>query len=320
MMKDHANRLLKAAAVTGLAGAALLQTASAQPTTAVAQARASWRAAIAHTAAPAAGCFHAAFPDTVWRRIECTTAPNTPYIPRTNAVGETVGNGNDYAAESASGMTGAVGSFPNVDGVRWEWDWGFNVYSIQLNSNFMSTAACNGVRGCLAWEQFVYSARSRSAFMQYWLINYGNNCPSGGWTSYSGSCYKNSNAVYVPQEAITGLQDMSLSGSAVANGNDTLVFTTATDAYSTTGKDSVVYLATDWNRSEFNLIGDGNGSKAYFNSGSSITVKLAIDDGTANAPACVGHSGTTGETNNLSLGNCSTSGGASPSIQFTESR
>jgi len=33
----------------------------------------------------------------------------------------------------------------------------------------------------------------------------------------------------------------------------------------------------------------------------------------------VANSGSTGETNNLTLGSCTTAGGTSPSIQFTES-
>ena len=101
----------------------------------------------------------------------------------------------------------------------------------------MSTAACNGHSGCLAWEQFVYSSSETSAFMQYGLIDYGNSCPSG-WNSYDGSCYKNSAAVSVPKEPITSLASLKLSGTAVNGGNDTLVFTAGTKAYSTTGKDS----------------------------------------------------------------------------------
>ena len=90
-------------------------------------------------------------------------------------------------------------------------------------------------------------------------------------------------------------------------------------AYSTTGSDSVVDLATAWTESEFNIIGDGDGSEADFNAGSSITVKVAVTNGTKNAPICAADSGTTGETNNLNLGACTSTGGASPYIEFTES-
>ena len=90
-------------------------------------------------------------------------------------------------------------------------------------------------------------------------------------------------------------------------------------AYSTTGTDSVTYLATAWKQAEFNIIGDGGGSKATFNSGSSITVKVAVSHGSTTAPTCASNAGTTGETNNLTLGSCSGVSGATPYIQFKES-
>jgi hypothetical protein len=81
----------------------------------------------------------------------------------------------------------------------------------------------------------------------------------------------------------------------------------------------VLYLATVWKESEFNVVGNAGGSEAQFNSGSSITVKVAVSDGSTSAPSCVADSGTTGESNNLNLGSCSASSGSTPSIQFTES-
>ena len=56
-----------------------------------------------------------------------------------------------------------------------------------------------------------------------------------------------------------------------------------------------------------------------FNSGSSITAKLAVTNGSTSAPSCVANSGSTGESNNLNLGSCTTGGGSTPYIQFTES-
>ncbi len=282
-----------------------------------------WRGAISHTATPHEGCFKATYPSLKWRQTVCTTVPPRPFVPRHGAKSRTVGNGNDYAAVSATLTSSAVGSFPSVTDVTKETDDGeTNVYSLQLNSNFMNTAGCNGstTGDCLTWEQFVYSSSEEAAFMQYWLIDYGRKCPSGGgWTSYEGSCYKNSAAVGVPQIAITSLGNFKLSGTAVSGGTDTLVFTNASQAYSTTGKDSVVYLATAWSQSEFNVIGDGGGSEAKFNKGASITVDIALTDGSSAAPTCEGDDGTTGETNNLTLGSCTTSGGSTPSIKFTES-
>jgi len=321
-IKSNARQLVGMALAAGLAGVVPLSSAFAAPAAgeAQAQAREAWRESIVRTTTPDEGCFHASYPSIEWTKVECTAAPNRPYMPRSGATSLTVGDGLDYAATVSSLITGSVGTFPTVTGVTSEKDAGVgNVYSLQLNSNFMSTAACNGISGCQSWQQFVYSSSSRAAFMQYWLINFGSPCPRG-WMTLTPDCFKNSRAVTVPKQAITELANLTISGSAVTMGTDTLVFTTETQAYSTTGKDTVVDLATDWHASEFNVIGDGGGSKAVFNTGSSITVKIAVTDGSTSKPSCGGqHAGTTGETNNLTLKTCSGLGGSSPSIEFTES-
>jgi hypothetical protein len=84
-------------------------------------------------------------------------------------------------------------------------------------------------------------------------------------------------------------------------------------------QDSVVDLATDWKASEFNIFGDGNGSEAVFNTGSTIKVKIAVTDGSTSAPTCEPDAGTTAETNNLKLKSCTASSGATPAIAFKES-
>lgn len=48
-------------------------------------------------------------------------------------------------------------------------------------------------------------------------------------------------------------------------------------------------------------------------------MNLQVNDGSTNVPSCLSNAGTTGETNNLNLGQCSAAGGTSPYIQFTES-
>jgi len=275
------------------------------------------------TEVPAEGCFHASYPSLAWNKVECTVAPDVPYRPRTGRISQTVGDGTDYAAKVTSGVIKkTIGTFPKVTGVETEKGLlGANDYSLQLNSNFMNTTACSGARNpakCLDWEQFVYSSGYDSAFMQYWLINWNNPCPSG-WFSDSGDCYTNSAAVTVPREVITKLKTLKVSGTAKKGGIDTMVFTAGTEAYSTTGSDSVVDLATAWTESEFNIVGDGDGSEADFNTGSSVTVKVAVSNGTKNAPVCASDAGTTAETNNLNLGSCAGTGGALPYIEFIES-
>jgi len=313
------------AVAAGVLSAALLSLTVAAQAADDAGALAQWREAIAHTNVSAAGCFQASYPTMEWNKVECVEAPDIQFIPRSGRPGGlTVGNGHDYAAEVSSGLISkTVGSFPKVTGVKSEEGvGGANSYSLQLNSNFMkNNKACNGAQNppnCLAWLQYVYSSDFTSAFMQYWLINWNTTCPSG-WNSFSGDCYANSAAVNVPKEVISKLKTLSISGSAVKGGLDTLIMYVGKKAYKTTGKDSVVYLATGWKESEFNIIGDGGGSEADFNSGSSITVESAVTNGTTNAPICAANAGTTGETNNLNLGSCKGVGGAKPYIKFTES-
>jgi hypothetical protein len=320
MIKFSARSMIRVTAAAILAGAFSLPVAYAAQAgdNAEAQAQETWRESIVHTDVPEEGCFYASYPSTDWLKVECIEAPNIPFIPRRGGIGDTVGNGADYVVEVSGLMTQSIGSFPTVTGVTSEKGLlGANDYSLQLNSNVMTTAACKGHAGCVGWEQFVYSSGYNEAFMQYWLIDYGT-CPSG-WITYSPDCYKNSAGVAVPEEAITTLATLKLSGKAVAKGNDTLVFTAGTEAYSTTGKDSVVDLANAWQESEFNVFGDGSGSKAVFNKGSSINVKIGVIDGTTTAPSCVKNAGTTGETNNLNLKSCSAFSGKPPHIIFVES-
>lgn len=288
-----------------------------------------WGNAIAQVPVPHEGCFTATYPDAAWTETTCVEAPHVPFIPRhtwPNWTG-TVGNGNDYAAVVAGIMTTSTGSFPKISGLTSETGTGgANDYSLQLNSNFMKgSPACAGASNpsaCLAWEQFVYASGYDSGFMQYWLIYYDTTCPSGWFTYTSGShtfCYKNSKAVSVPLQKISLLSQLKLKGSAVKGGIDTFTLTTKSKAYSTTGKDSVVYLAKGWNTSEFNIFGDGGGSEANFNMGTKLTDKVFVTNGTTNAPTCKANDGTTGETNNLTLGKCTKVGGSTPWISFTES-
>jgi len=326
MQNGFAGKALGIVAMASLPAALALSfptTAQAAPRATDAQLHAAWRDSIARMPVPREGCFNAAYPSTRWQQVACTVAPARPYVPRTGAGSFTVGNGNDYSAVVSGLISTTVGTFPSVTDVKHEKGAGEkNAYSLQINSQFFASPTCSGASNpssCLGWQQFVYSTTG-AAFMQYWLINYGSKCPSGGWMSYSGDCYRNSNAVSVPAEPITQLGNLKVTGTAVANGSDTVTFTTASRAYSATGNDNVVDLAAYWNASEWNVIGDGGGSQAVFNKGASITVEIALTDGSTAAPTCKADDGTTGETNNLTLGKCTASVGTTPSVEFTESR
>ncbi|MET3652226.1 hypothetical protein [Dyella japonica] len=306
------------------------------------QAQASWRESMAHIATPAEGCFEATYPSVIWHQSAChELVPRVAPVPRfklfNSGAAQTAGNGNDYTLQSSSLITQAVGTFPSVTGVTSEKGVGVaayggggilgpNEYSLQINSSFDdTTSVCKSHSGCTVWQQFVYAPDyevqgSAAVFMQYWLIGWGSSrCPSGFGSDGEGDCYKNSAAATAPDVAATQLANVKLTGTVTSGGNDTVVFTNGTKAYSSSGKDSVLLLASVWKVGEFNVVGNAGGSEAQFNSGSSITVKLAVNNGSTSAPSCVANSGSTGESNNLNLGACSTSGGSTPSIQFTES-
>jgi len=252
-------------------------------------------------------------------------------------MGMVAGNGDDYVAQSSGLTSGALGSFPTVTGVKSEKSVGVaeygdggilgaNEYSLQLNTNFTgTTAACKGHSGCVVWQQFIYATDyavegEAAVFMQYWLIEWGSSaCPSGFGSDGEGDCYGNSSYVSAPDVKPTSLASLSLSGTAASGGNDTVKFTDGTTAYSVSGKDSVLDISQVWKQSEFNVVGDAGGSRADFNEPVSITVKVALTDGSTSAPTCVADAGTTGESNNLDLGSCSTASGSSPYIEFTES-
>jgi hypothetical protein len=303
-------------------------------------AHASWRAAMAHNPTSPEGCFHASYPSLVWEAVACEVAhPRAHPVFRkpTSGTAFVTGNGNDYVAEAAGLISETLGTFPTVSDIKTEKSAGVaafggggilgsNEYSIQLNTNFTgTTSVCAGHSGCTVWQQFIYatdfSVEGKAAvFMQYWLIGWGTSrCPSGFSTDDDGDCFRNSSITSVADLPITDLGAMTLSGTAVAGGNDTVVFNNGSQAFSTTGKDSVLDIAAVWKESEFNIVGDAGGSRADFNTGASVTVKIALTDGSSSAPTCVADAGSTGETNNLNLGTCAATAGSTPSVQFTES-
>jgi len=329
-------------AATGLVSALCIQSAIAAPAVdADAAARASWSTFMSNNPTSEAGCFEAAYPNYLWAKVACETVTPRAHPVRKApkpASAEVTGNGDDYVAQSSGLTTKAVGSFPTVTGVTSEKSVGVaafgdggilgnNEYSLQVNTNFTgTTSVCAGHSGCTVWQQFIYApdyavTGQAAVFMQYWLIGWGSSrCPSGGWESDGGGdCFRNSAIKSAPDEPITALGSFTLTGAAVAGGNDTVTFTVGSTAYSLSAADSVTDISAVWRQTEFNVVGNAGGSRATFNKGASVTVKVALTDGSTAAPTCVADSGSTGETNNLNLGSCTASSGTSPSIQFTES-
>ena len=260
-------------------------------------------------------------------------------------------------APSGHLFSSVVGSFPTVTGVTSEKSVGVpafgdggilgkNEYTLQVNTNFFHSAACGAYSGCLAWQQYVMSTNTpvsltsnklsgnTEVFIEYWLINYGVDngsdiCPKGfldGGPDSVGpgdDCIQNTAATVVAkgQIPITDLAGLTLSGTAKSGGTDAATVTFDSDAYTATVSDKLTDIASGWSQAEFNVLGNAGGSEAVFNTGSSVEVYMAVTDGSSTAPTCLAPSnydGTTGETNNLTLGKCIRGGASSPHIRFTE--
>jgi len=233
---------------------------------------------------------------------------------------------------------------------------GPNEYTLQINTNYaFGTSACAGYSYCQGWQQYVVQTNSAgpplgakgaqaefqlsnqsSLLIESWLLNYGvhngsNICPApyeDYEPDYEGpgdDCVRNSplTVMYNGQIPITELSTLQLSGSAVAKGKDVATATYGTEAFAVTVNDSITGIASGWYQTEFNVFGNQNGAQAFFNKGASLTLNIALDYGSTEVPTCIYpsyYNGTTGETNNLTLGTtCTLAGGASPYIQFTES-
>lgn len=308
-------------AVGGNAGVAQ----SAQPSGAELQA---WHMKVANVAHPSAdGCFTATYPQQAWQDSKCATPPSIPMVPKPVPAPRPfiIGNGNDISAQvphATDRITETNGTFEAISGVTSiESPIGNvgpalpDVYTLQINTNFMTTTACAGSSNpalCQGWEQFIYANDPGStsfAFIQYWLLMYNNPCPAGWMTfSFTGStdiyCYRNSpTGVVVPNQPIGNLGIIRLTGHADAAG-DSVTFTTGGTAYTVAGGNYIT--ATDnWTQSEFNIFGYGGnedgGGMASFNAGASVNVRTRINYGGTDAPICAAV-GFTGEVNNLDFG------------------
>lgn len=333
-------------AVGAMAPAAAMSNTFDIAAAAQAQALSSWHETIKQQAPSVEGCFRASFPNAAWVSERCEAPPSFVSVPpETNGNGLTttarsesvftVGNGNDYAARTSSLTRSAVGTFPTVTGVTT----GTADYSLQINTNIGSnptTCTQFGYSSCQTWEQFIYSTdsdgsasngRTPVAFIQDWFFagsqsQYNSvGCPSG-WYSYPAqlACYRNSNAVSVPLVAVSNIGSIRLTGSATSGGVDTVTFSVNGTAHSVSQTATTLNINRIWNQSEFNIFGNGSDNPVVsFNSGSHVTVNLAVNDGTTNAPTCLGNAGTTYEQNNLTLGTCTATGGSTPHISFVES-
>jgi hypothetical protein len=303
--------------------------------------RSSWSMEIAHLPVPQGGCYSSSYPALAWQRVQCHSAPDVPFAPhvsagnRSQGPGETIGDGSDYSAVVTSGrISTATGTFPYISPGSTEKgqydDQGAqvaNTYSLQLNTEFFSgSPACDKAAApskCLAWQQFVYSSHGNYVFMQYWLIDYDASCPSA-WITYSyksdgetiTDCYANSTSVELSSKpSASELPTVSLTGTAAANGHDSIVMDYDGSSASAVGADSKVDLADEWTTAEFDIFGDAGGGVANFSSNTTLDVKTSINNGATSAPAC-DEEGFTAETNNLSFAGAPTlTVGSQPSVE-----
>lgn len=326
--------------VLTFAGSAFAQT-SADPAASTAAAPSApalkdWQTRMARVPRPKNGCFTSSYPSSQWQEVPCVTAPARPYLhrqaagPKSSIVGAAAG---DVTAQVPTGtISKAKGSLDSVTGVVNENGTGAivgpNAFSLQLNANEFPTAACNGVVGCLGWQQFIYSnVQHHAVFMEYALLGFGAPCPAGWDLVGAADCYRSSAMMPVPAQAIANLGNLSLEGDADAAGMDTLTLSVGVVMYTVQAPDNFLHLAQGWQEAEFNVLGDGGGSQANFNDGSTIVVRTSVnyDNGNQQPPACDTNHGLGGrsfsaETNNLNFAAAPNPlVEAWPAIVFTES-
>jgi hypothetical protein len=304
----------------------------------------SWRDSLARTTLPEAGCFRTAYPSTAWTRVPCSTVtheifpPNPKRALRPNQIGGAGGQVEAYV-DPPSLIEEAIGSFPSVSGVKSEHNipagggksFGPDTFTLQMNSEFFATAACGANVNCLGWEQFVFSnylsgkQNASQLFIQDWLVATGSSalvCPSG-WTQAQKSCVHNSKGSTVPYVPVETLDTLKMWGYALSGG-DSVFLAIGSHAYAVreAQSDRTVDLAAYWSRVQFNVLGDGGGSVAVFNPGSSLTVQLEVVTAhTQVRPLCVLTASTTAESNSLNYSSIpgTPQPAQFPSIVFAES-
>jgi len=231
---------------------------------------------------------------------------------------------------------------------------GDNDFSLQVNANQFRTSTPNATQSngtnpcasgsaCTGWQQFIltnYASLSpigSNIYIQFWLIGYQaafGTCPNsqipGGWESgllgqwrtSNGSCFINSPAVGVPVQNISAIFSGQLlfAGINDLGGLDVVSLLVGNQGFALALPTNFIGLGQVWTQAEFNVLGLWNSSQAVFSPGQTIGVAdtLTGAGGTAISAKCVPNQGTTGETNNLSLGQCPCFSNGSQ-IEFTES-
>ncbi|QBG89966.1 hypothetical protein ACQR53_20235 [Xanthomonas oryzae] len=339
--------LLAACIIASTASAAYAGQTAASESAGRAAAISSWETTIRQEAPAMEGCFRSTFPNMGWQAARCMPSSKRVPLPSSANRGDRrtttahtdstfmVGNGNDYVASTSRLTRSAIGSFPSVSGVTT----GVVDYTLQINTDVVSnptTCAQFGYSSCQTWQQFIYdtdydsdtsNGRTPAVYIEYWFYADSTSeykskgCPSGWSTAEDeNACWRDGNLTNAPLVPLSKIGSMTLSGSATAGGVDTVTLSVDGQAYSVSERASTLNINKIWRQSEFNIFGHNTDSPMVsFNSGSRVTVNVAVNDGTASAPTCLGNAGTTFEQNNLTLGSCTATGGTAPAITFTQS-
>ena len=199
-----------------------------------------------------------------------------------------------------------------------------NTYSLQLNTNTFSTAACNGtadLANCSGWQQFTYQNLQDHGEVRMWyfLLHWGKACDtSHGWIQYEAdSCYQYTDAISVDAQPISNLSTLEVTGTASSSQDTVYFYYLASGVWTikSVSKNSVLGLAQGWKFAEYNIFGIGGSyNTATLNPGSSIVVAMdawafppggGLGQSPADPTICVSGAAPTAEWNSLNLfGGC----------------
>ncbi len=317
---------------------------------------AAWRSYMSKHPVPGVGCFTANYPSTAWTPTKCMLAP--PYPLTVGNGTDFVAQAQSGTIMSATGsfpfLNEQISDITENDVGNPFTFGGSNDFSLQVNANQFPTSTPNAIQSngtnpcasgseCTGWQQFVltnYASLSpvgSSIYIQFWLIGYQaafGTCPNsqipGGWESgllgqwrtSNGGCFINSPATGVAIQNISaiGSGQLLLTGSNDLGGLDEVSLLAGNQGWALGFPTNFIGLSQAWTQAEFNVFGLWNGSQAVFSPGITIGVAdtLTGAGGSAISATCVSNQGTTGETNNLSLGQCPCFANGSQ-IEFTES-
>jgi hypothetical protein len=283
--------------------------------------RPAWQLLASDTSPQSQGCFTMNYPNATWSRVTCSETSVPP---------ELMGNTVDEVTTTSTAIGEVEGLISDISGFTSESDTqqGSDAYSLQINSGRYTTTTSYTSGDVTAWVQFVYQNNGPEGAgvitIEFVLIGY-SPCPSSRpsglstWQALDGDCY-----AYVDETAATelpsNLANVMVEGLTAQSGNDVVKQCDFSDDVCT----SLSFTdwmnlgsGTNWELSEFNVLGWGNSSVADFNHGTSMEIENHLWDQSDNPitpNGCI-TGGYAAETNNMSKISCSSGSGY---LDFTE--